>query len=99
VMKKAILAGLVSSLIIVAIAVSQGAQATNRKHAQIGTPGGANVNFVADNIQRQDQTMQLKGNVEIRTTTLTLTADEADYDRQTGEIEARGTIRVKPNSK
>jgi lipopolysaccharide assembly outer membrane protein LptD (OstA) len=41
----------------------------------------------------------LKGNVEIRTNTMTLTADEAYFNEDTGEIEASGTVRVKPNSK
>ncbi len=43
--------------------------------------------------------MQLKGNVEIKTDTMTLTADEADYDPTTGEIAPRGTVRVKLNPK
>jgi len=41
--------------------------ADKSEHAQIATPGGSNVNFSAESIQRQEQVMQLKGNVEIRT--------------------------------
>jgi lipopolysaccharide assembly outer membrane protein LptD (OstA) len=43
--------------------------------------------------------IQLKGNVEIRTDTMILMANEVYYYEDTGEIEARGTVRVKPNSK
>jgi lipopolysaccharide assembly outer membrane protein LptD (OstA) len=38
----------------------------------------------------------LRGNVEIRTATMTLTADEAYFNEDTGDIEALGTVRVKP---
>jgi len=41
--------------------------------------------------------IQLKGNVEIKTNTITLVAEEADYHEDGGEIEARGNVRVKPN--
>jgi lipopolysaccharide assembly outer membrane protein LptD (OstA) len=43
--------------------------------------------------------VHLKGNVEIRTATMTLTADEAYFNKDTGEITAMGTVRVKPISK
>jgi lipopolysaccharide assembly outer membrane protein LptD (OstA) len=82
-------------MIIVTIAVSQGAQATNRKHAQIATPEGSNVNFIADTIQRQNQIMQLKGNVEIRTHDMSLHADDVTYDQSSAEIKANGNVRVK----
>jgi lipopolysaccharide assembly outer membrane protein LptD (OstA) len=95
VMKKVVFAGLVLSFVIVAIAVSQGTQATNPKHAQISTPEGANVNFVADNIQRQEQILQLKGNVEIRTREMSLHADDVAYDQKTAEIKASGNVRIK----
>jgi len=64
--------------------------------AQIGE---VEATVAASNAAAATGTIRLRGDVEIRTTTMTLTADEADYDRQTGEIEARGTVRVKPNSK
>jgi lipopolysaccharide assembly outer membrane protein LptD (OstA) len=94
-MKKIIFGSLVLSLAVVAGAISQGVQGTNRKHAQIATPEGSNVGFAADNIQRQDQIMQLKGNVEIRTHDMSLHADDVTYDQKTGEIEATGTVRIK----
>jgi lipopolysaccharide assembly outer membrane protein LptD (OstA) len=38
----------------------------------------------------------LKGEVEIRTDTILLRADEATYNHATGEIEAHGDIKVTP---
>jgi lipopolysaccharide assembly outer membrane protein LptD (OstA) len=93
-MKKMIFGSLVLSFVVVAIALSQG-QGTNPKHAQIATPEGSNVQFVADNIERQDQVMKLKGNVEIRTHDMSLHADDVTYDQKTGEIEATGKVRIK----
>jgi len=43
--------------------------------------------------------VHLKGHVEIRTATMILTADEAYFNEDTGEIEAPGSVRVKPISK
>ena len=94
-MKKVIFGSLGLSFVIVAIAISQGAQGTSQKHAQIATPEGSNVVFAADNIQRQEQVMQLRGNVEIRTHDMALHADDVAYNQKTGEIEARGTVRIK----
>lgn len=54
--------------------------------------------FKADRIESDQGIFRLKGSAEIITTTATLTADEADYHWDTGEIEARGTVRVKPVS-
>jgi len=86
-MKKMIFGSLVFSF----VAVSQ----VSPKHAQIATPEGKNVQFVADNIERQAQVMKLKGNVEIRTHDMALHADEVTYDQKTGEIEAAGKVRIK----
>jgi lipopolysaccharide assembly outer membrane protein LptD (OstA) len=59
-----------------------------------------------DGATRYDSLIHLKGNVEIRTCCLefrppnppsrylVMTADEADYDAETGKLEARGTVRV-----
>jgi OstA-like protein len=49
--------------------------------------------------QSDTRLIHLKGNVEIRTDTMTLTANEAYYNEATGEIEALGTVHFKPNSK
>jgi lipopolysaccharide assembly outer membrane protein LptD (OstA) len=40
----------------------------------------------------------LKGAVELRTDTLLLRADEADYNHETGEINAHGDVKVTPAS-
>jgi lipopolysaccharide assembly outer membrane protein LptD (OstA) len=49
--------------------------------------------------QSDTRLIHLKGNVEIRTDTMTLTANEAYYNEDTREIEALGTVRFKPNSR
>ncbi len=49
-------------------------------------------------LKPEKQIIQLKGNVEIRTGTITVVADEADYHAKTGEIEARGNVRITPIS-
>jgi lipopolysaccharide assembly outer membrane protein LptD (OstA) len=90
-MKKMIFGSLAFGFIAVAIALSQ----ENPKHAQIATPQGSNVQFVADKIERQAQVMKLKGNVEIRTHDMSLHADDVTYDQKTGEIEATGKVRIK----
>ena len=95
VMKKTILGSLVLGFAIVAIAISQGVQRTDQKHAQIASPGGSNVGFAADNIQRQGQVMHLTGNVQIRTHDMALHAENVTYDQTTGELEATGEVRIK----
>jgi len=94
-MKKTILGSLVLGFGIAALAPSHGAQGTDQKHAQIASPGGSNVGFAADNIQRQDQVMHLTGNVQIRTHDMSLQAEDVTYDQKTGELEATGKVRIK----
>ena len=94
-MKKTIIGSFILSFVVVGIGISQRTPSANQKHAQIATPGGSNVGFAADSIQRQDQLMQLKGNVEIRTRDMSLHADDVTYDQKTGEIEAIGKVRIK----
>jgi len=95
-MKKTLFGSLGLSFVVVAIAISQGTPGTgNQKHAQIATPGGSNVGFAADSLQRQEQVMHLRGNVEIRTHDMSLHADDVTYDQKTGEIEATGKVRIK----
>jgi len=76
----------------------------------------ASIGFAADSIvkedgpTRYDSLVHLRGDVEIRTCCvgspkrprvyMIMRADEADYDGEKGEIEARGSVRVsfqKPN--
>ncbi len=62
-----------------------------------GATGG--VRLAALSIQRGGRfpsVIQLKGEVEIRWRGMILRADEAEYHEDTGEIEARGNVRVKP---
>jgi lipopolysaccharide assembly outer membrane protein LptD (OstA) len=67
--------------------------------AQIdGVRGGARLSAV--NIERDlpyPSVIHLKGTVEIKTNGFILRADEADYDEKTGEVEARGAVKVTPN--
>jgi lipopolysaccharide assembly outer membrane protein LptD (OstA) len=97
-MKRAIL---VIPMFLGLIAISSATQvgpAAEQKHVLIATPEGPNIGLAASAIQRQEPAMnivRLRGNVEIRTKDMTLRADEADYNENTGEIEARGTVRIK----
>jgi lipopolysaccharide assembly outer membrane protein LptD (OstA) len=63
-------------------------------------PTVAAVQFEIDRLNAalasEKRIIQLRGNVEIRTDTIIFTADEANYHEDTGEIEARGNVRVKP---
>ena len=43
-----------------------------------------------------ESVLRLMGSVEISTRALVLQADEADYQWATGEIKARGNVRIKP---
>ena len=58
--------------------------------------GNVIATFMADRIRSDERVFRLNGNAEIITSTVTVKADEADYHWDTGEIEARGTVRVKP---
>lgn len=59
----------------------------------------AQIDALESTVAAAPKTVHLKGNVEIKTATMTLTADEAYYDQDTGEITAMGTVRVKPIQK
>jgi lipopolysaccharide assembly outer membrane protein LptD (OstA) len=81
-----------------AIAMASAGQvnpAAERKHVMIATPDGPNISLTATAIQRQASIVQLRGNVEIRTRDMILRADEANYNQNTGEIEADGSVRIK----
>ena len=82
-------------LFVFAIGAPGAGQAPEPKQILIATPEGPNIGLTAAAIQRQAPTIQLKGNVEIRTKDMILRAAEADYNENTGEIEARGTVRIK----
>ena len=80
---------------VAAISATQVTPAPERKQIMIATPEGPNIGLTAAAIQRQAPVTQLRGNVEIRTKDMILRADEAEYNENTGEIEARGTVRIK----
>jgi len=94
-------ATLIIPVFIGAIAASRATQVSptvELRHVMIATPQGPNIDLAATAIQRQAPAMnlvQLKGIVQIRTKDMTLRADEAEYNENTGEIEARGTVHVK----
>lgn len=53
----------------------------------------------AQSIQRDGEVMHLKGSVRIVQEKATVTADEADYHLDTGEIEPRGNVRITPHKR
>ena len=52
--------------------------------------------FAANHIESSGDLFQLRGDAEINIDTLILRADEVDYHWDTGEIEARGNVYVRP---
>jgi lipopolysaccharide assembly outer membrane protein LptD (OstA) len=53
---------------------------------------------IAVSATHEGDTFHLKGDVEIRTDTILLKADEASYNHATGEIDAHGDVKVMPTS-
>jgi lipopolysaccharide assembly outer membrane protein LptD (OstA) len=58
--------------------------------------GSIVVTFMASRIDSDQNVFRLKGNAEIATSAAIVQADEADYHWDTGEIDARGNVHVKP---
>jgi lipopolysaccharide assembly outer membrane protein LptD (OstA) len=52
--------------------------------------------FEATRIASDKSVFQLRGNAEIATSTVIVQSDEADYHWDTGEIDARGNVHVRP---
>ena len=94
-MKQTLFAILALASAITIASAGQVNPAAERKYVMIATPEGPNISLTATAIQRQAPIVQLRGNVEIKTKDMILRADEADYDQNTGEIEARGAVRIK----
>ena len=94
-MKQTLFAILALTSAITIASAGQVNPAAERKYVMIATPEGPNISLTATAIQRQAPIVQLRGNVEIKTKDMILRADEADYDQNTGEIEARGAVRIK----
>ena len=57
-----------------------------------------NVTITALNSTYDRNVYHLKGGVEIKTDSVIVTAYEATYDVDTGEIEGRGVVRIKPSA-
>ena len=79
-------------------AMCQDQKAAPRKlHVMVTGPGGGRVSALSiERGVRYPSVIHLKGDVEIRRSGMILHADEADYYEDTGEVEARGHVRVKP---
>ena len=77
-------------------------QATGPKlHVDAFTARGQGVVMAADSIEREESTIRLKGNVEIKLRpsnpdgdVMVLRADEVEYRKQGDEIVPRGNVRV-----
>jgi lipopolysaccharide assembly outer membrane protein LptD (OstA) len=54
------------------------------------------VTLAASDIEQDQRTYRLTGEAEIHTATSVFTSDNAIYHADTGEIEGRGDVRVKP---
>ncbi|MGD1096723.1 MAG: hypothetical protein ABSB35_32610 [Bryobacteraceae bacterium] len=67
----------------------------NVPEAMNGRPG-FNVRLSARNLDQSLGIIYLKGNVEIKTRTYTIVADEAEYHQDNGEIKAHGDVLAKP---
>ena len=70
-------------------------------HVDAFTSRGQGVVMAADSIERDESTIRLKGNVEIKLRpsnpdgdVMVLHADEAEYRKQGDEIVPRGNVRV-----
>ena len=61
-----------------------------------GRPAVPTIRLAAKSIEQNAAIVYLKGSVEISLPTHVLVADEAEYDQDSGEIQARGNVRLKP---
>ena len=61
-----------------------------------GRPAVPRVRLAAQSLEQNLGVVYLKGSVEINLGTYALLADEAEYYQDSGEIQARGNVRVKP---
>ena len=56
--------------------------------------GPGRIEVQAEKPLRQGAMLQLSGKVAITTSAMTLRADEADFQTETGDIEARGNVHL-----
>ena len=70
------------------------------KHLTVGTlpgrPAVPAIRLGARDLEQSAGVVYLKGGVEIDLPLHVLLADEAEYDQNSGEIQARGNVRLKP---
>ncbi len=100
-MKRLVVLVLISFGTIAVAAATQVAPTPERKQLMIATPEGPNIALTATAISRTAPALNmlhLEGTVEIRTKDMILRTEEADYNEETGELEARGTVRIKLES-
>src|SRR5580698_4601140 len=63
-----------------------------------GRPPIPTLRLAAKSLEQSAGVVYLKGSVEIAMPTHTLLADEAEYDKDSGEIQARGNVHLKPTN-
>jgi lipopolysaccharide assembly outer membrane protein LptD (OstA) len=61
-----------------------------------GRPAVAPIRLAARDLDQIAGIVYLKGSVEINLGTYALLADEAEYDQNSGEIQASGNVHLKP---
>lgn len=71
------------------------------KHLTLGPlpnirPVAAAIHLAARDLDQLAGIVYLKGSVEINLGTYSLLADEAEYDQNSGEIQASGNVHLKP---
>lgn len=94
------------ALALVALPLSPGMsqQPAEPKHFSITYKGGWTVSMSAEYMAREASVLHLKGNVEIKTAPrpsepgqfVLLRADEADFHIDSGAVEPRGSVSVRP---
>ena len=52
------------------------------------------VRFSAESVNRTGSIIRLRGAVKIQTSTFVMLADDAEYNRDNGEISANGNVRI-----
>jgi hypothetical protein len=96
----------VLALITLPLSPGKGQQPAELKHFFINSPKGWSVSISAENMAREAMILHLKGGVEIKTAIgqdaprqfLLLHADEADFHIDTGAIEPRGNVILRPQN-
>jgi lipopolysaccharide assembly outer membrane protein LptD (OstA) len=94
------------AMIALPLRPGMGQEPAEPKHFSINSPKGWSVSISAENIAREASVLHLKGNVEIKTSIgqdaprqfLLLRADEADFHIDTGAIEPRGNVMLRPEN-